>query len=118
MSSLVPEGGYDIPLYETFLMIGVRETSELCNPKQWKTISNSDLLKRLQVFEQMDLSVYHEFNHEAKLFGHMQRSTCGTVNLIHSNIYHWIRCSGYLSREVSKFYLFYATHIQDILRRN
>lgn len=91
-----------------------RKLAELCNPKQWKTISNSDLTETgYRVFGANGfIGYYHEFNHEDETISVTCRgATCGTVNLIPPRTYITgnSMCLDNLSREVSKFYLFYAT---------
>ena len=47
-----------------------RNLVELCNPKQWKTISNSDLTETgYRVFGANGfIGFYHEFNHEGEVY--------------------------------------------------
>lgn len=92
-----------------------RNLVELCNPKQWKTISNSDLTETgYRVFGANGfIGYYHEFNHEDETISVTCRgATCGSVNLVPPRTYITgnSMCLDNLSREVSKFYLFYATH--------
>ena len=94
-----------------------RNLVELCNPKQWKTISNSDLTETgYRVFGANGfIGFYHEFNHEDETISVTCRgATCGTVNLIPPRTYITgnSMCLDNLSREVSKFYLFYATQFR------
>lgn len=94
-----------------------RNLVELCNPKQWKTISNSDLTETgYRVFGANGfIGYYHEFNHEDETISVTCRgATCGTVNLIPPQTYITgnSMCLDNLSREVSKFYLFYATQFR------
>jgi type I restriction enzyme S subunit len=94
-----------------------RNLVELCNPKQWKTISNSDLTQTgYRVFGANGfIGFYHEFNHEDETISVTCRgATCGTVNLIPPRTYITgnSMCLDNLSREVSKFYLFYATQFR------
>jgi len=94
-----------------------RNLVELCNPKQWKTISNSDLTETgYRVFGANGfIGYYHEFNHEDETISVTCRgATCGTVNLIPPRTYITgnSMCLDNLSREVSKFYLFYATQFR------
>jgi len=94
-----------------------RNLVELCNPKQWKTISNSDLTETgYRVFGANGfIGYYHKFNHEDETISVTCRgATCGTVNLIPPRTYITgnSMCLDNLSREVSKFYLFYATQFR------
>ncbi len=94
-----------------------RNLVELCNPKQWKTISNSDLTETgYRVFGANGfIGYYHEFNHEDETISVTCRgATCGTVNLVPPRTYITgnSMCLDNLSREVSKFYLFYATQFR------
>jgi type I restriction enzyme S subunit len=94
-----------------------RNLVELCNPKQWKTISNSDLTEMgYRVFGANGfIGFYHEFNHEDETISVTCRgATCGTVNLIPPRTYITgnSMCLDNLSKEVNKVYLFYATQFR------
>ena len=92
---------------------------DICNPKQWKTISNSKLTETgYPVFGANGfIGFYHDYNHEAETIAVTCRgATCGTVNLIPPKAYITgnSMCLDNVNSEVHLRYLFYATEYRTL----
>ena len=94
-----------------------KKLTDLCNPKQWKTIAAKELLEEgYPVYGANGIVGYwREYNHETETFAIACRGTCGTVNVIppKSYINGNAMCLDNISDDVDLKYLFYYLKAYD-----
>ena len=95
-----------------------RKLTEICNPKQWKTIPTSELVEvGYPVYGANGIiGFYNEYNHEEKTIAITCRgATCGTVNLTCPKAYITgnAMCLDNVNNTVILEYLFYAMKAYD-----
>ena len=95
-----------------------RKLTEICNPKQWKTIPTSELVEvGYPVYGANGIiGFYNEYNHEEKTIAITCRgATCGTVNLTCPKAYITgnAMCLDDVNNTVILEYLFYAMKAYD-----
>ena len=92
---------------------------ELCNPKQWKTISQYEMSKTgYPVFGANGfIGYYPEYNHDNETIAITCRgATCGTVNLVPKKTYITgnSMCLDNVSRDTDVKYLYYASSYRTL----
>ena len=92
---------------------------ELCNPKQWKTISKQEMSKTgYPVFGANGfIGYYPEYNHDNETIAITCRgATCGTVNLVPKKTYITgnSMCLDNVSRDTDVKYLYYASSYRTL----
>ena len=94
-----------------------KKLTDLCNPKQWKTIAAKELLEEgYPVYGANGIVGYwREYNHETETLAIACRGTCGTVNVIppKSYINGNAMCLDNISDDVDLKYLFYYLKAYD-----
>lgn len=94
-----------------------KKLTDLCNPKQWKTIAAKELLEEgYPVYGANGIVGYwREYNHETETLAIACRGTCGTVNVIppKSYINGNAMCLDNISNDVDLKYLFYYLKAYD-----
>ena len=94
-----------------------KKLTDLCNPKQWKTIAAKELLEEgYPVYGANGIVGYwREYNHETETLAIACRGTCGTVNVIppKSYINGNTMCLDNISNDVDLKYLFYYLKAYD-----
>ena len=94
-----------------------KKLTDLCNPKQWKTIAAKELLEEgYPVYGANGIVGYwREYNHKTETLAIACRGTCGTVNVIppKSYINGNAMCLDNISDDVDLKYLFYYLKAYD-----
>lgn len=96
-----------------------KRLTDICKPKQWRTISNSELTAAgYPVFGANGfIGFYPEFNHESETIAVTCRgATCGTINLVPPKTYITgnSMCLDHLVKDISQKYLYYATQFRTL----
>ena len=94
--------------------------TELCHPKQWKTIASKDLLSQgYPVYGTNGLIGYwHDYNHNSDVLTIGCRGTCGALNIIGGKSYinGNAMCLDELSHDIYIRYLYYYLRWYDLRR--
>jgi type I restriction enzyme S subunit len=97
-----------------------RKLTDICSPKQWRTISSSEMTTSgYPVFGANGfVGFFHEYNHEDETVAITCRgNTCGTINRIPPKTYitgNSMALDNIKSREVSQNYLYYALKYRGV----
>ena len=97
-----------------------KKLTEICNPKQWKTIPKGKLLTiGYPVYGANGIiGYYNEFNHEKNYFDYMSRSVMCSINLSSPKSYITgnAMCLDDLSSIVNVEYLYYYLKIITLIK--